>query len=55
MMTNVRELRHFHMACGLGGGAKGFNKATPRAGGLVGRPRGIGGVGVDAAVQGQAA
>ena len=48
-MTNVREIRHFHMACGLGGGAKGFNKATPRAGGLVGRMRCIGGVDVDAA------
>ncbi len=50
-MTNehVREIRHFHFACGLGGGAKGFNKASPRAGGLVGRMRCIGGVDVDAA------
>ncbi len=43
---NVREIRHFHMACGLGGGAKGFNMATPRAGGLVGKMRCIGGVDV---------
>lgn len=49
MTTNVREIRHFHMACGLGGGAKGFNKATPRAGGLVGKMRCIGGVDVDPA------
>lgn len=46
---NVREIRHFHMACGLGGGAKGFNMATPRAGGLVGKMRCIGGVDVDPA------
>lgn len=56
-MMNVRWLRHFHMAFGLGGGAKGFNKATPRAGGLVSCMRCIGGVAVDqgAAVQGLAA
>ena len=48
-MTNVREIRHFHMACGLGGGAKGFNLASPRAGGLVGKMRCIGGVDVDPA------
>lgn len=46
---NVREIRHFHMACGLGGGAKGFNMATPRAGVLVGKMRCIGGVDVDPA------
>lgn len=46
---NVREIRHFHLACGLGGGAKGFNMATPRAGGLVGKMRCIGGVDVDPA------
>jgi site-specific DNA-cytosine methylase len=46
---NVREIRHFHMACGLGGGAKGFNAASPRAAGLVGKMRCLGGVDVDAA------
>ena len=45
----VRETRPSHMACGLGGGAKGFNMATPRAGGLVGKMRCIGGVDVDPA------
>lgn len=46
---DVREIRHFHLFCGLGGGAKGFNKASPRVGNMVGRFRCIGGVDVDAA------
>ena len=29
---DVREIRHFHLFCGLGGGAKGFNKASPGSG-----------------------
>ena len=33
----VREIRHFHLFCGLGGGAKGFNKASPRVGNMVGK------------------
>ena len=45
---DVREIRHFHLFCGLGGGAKGFNKASPRVGNMVGRFRCIGGVDVDA-------
>lgn len=49
MNDKVREIRHFHLACGLGGGAKGFNAATSRAGGLVGKMRCIGGVDVDPA------
>jgi site-specific DNA-cytosine methylase len=49
MNDDVREIRHFHMACGLGGGAKGFNLASPRAGGLVGKMRCVGGVDVDPA------
>lgn len=44
-----REIRHFHLFCGLGGGAKGFNKATPRVGNLIGKFRCIGGIDVDAA------
>ncbi|OBS07855.1 hypothetical protein [Acidihalobacter prosperus] len=44
-----REMRHFHLFCGLGGGAKGFNQATPRVGNLEGRWRCIGGVDVDPA------
>lgn len=45
---DVREIRHFHLFCGLGGGAKGFNKASPRVGNMVGRFRCIGGIDVDA-------
>jgi site-specific DNA-cytosine methylase len=45
---DVREIRHFHLFCGLGGGAKGFNKASPRVGNMVGKFRCIGGVDVDA-------
>lgn len=44
----TREIRHFHLFCGLGGGAKGFNKANPRVGNLVGKMRCIGGIDVDA-------
>ena len=45
---DVREIRHFHLFCGLGGGAKGFNKASPRVGNMVGRFRCIGGIDVNA-------
>ena len=44
----VREIRHFHLFCGLGGGAKGFNKASPRVGNMVGKFRCLGGIDVDA-------
>ena len=44
-----REIRHFHLFCGLGGGAKGFNKAQPRIPGMQGQMRCIGGVDVDPA------
>jgi site-specific DNA-cytosine methylase len=47
-VIDVREIRHFHLFCGLGGGAKGFNKASPRVGNMVGKFRCIGGVDVDA-------
>ncbi|HJW25157.1 MAG TPA: hypothetical protein VJ576_09685 [Rhodocyclaceae bacterium] len=36
---DVREIRHFHLFCGLGGGAKGFNQAQPRVGNMVGKFR----------------
>lgn len=48
-MIDHREIRHFHLFCGLGGGAKGFNAAQPRVGNLQGKFRCIGGVNVDAA------
>ena len=47
-LDEVREIRHFHLFCGLGGGAKGFNKASPRVGNMVGKFRCIGGIDVDA-------
>jgi len=43
------EIRHFHAFVGLGGGAKGFNKANPRVGNTVAKFRCIGGVDVDGA------
>ena len=43
------ELRHFHLFCGLGGGARGFNEASPRVGNLAAKFRCIGGVDVDPA------
>jgi site-specific DNA-cytosine methylase len=42
----VREIRHFHLFCGLGGGAKGFNSASPRVGQLTGKFRCLGGIDV---------
>ena len=44
-----KEIRHFHLFCGLGGGAKGFNQATPRVGSIQARFRCIGGIDVDPA------
>lgn len=43
------EFRHFHLFCGLGGGAKGFNRGTARVGSLRARFRCIGGIDVDPA------
>lgn len=45
---DTREIRHFHLFCGLGGGAKGFNKASPRVGNMVGKFRCIGGIDINA-------
>ena len=46
---SAAEIRHFHFFVGLGGGAKGFNRANPRVGNLQGRFRCIGGIDVDPA------
>jgi site-specific DNA-cytosine methylase len=48
-VIDIREIRHFHLFCGLGGGAAGFNKASPRVGNMQGKFRCIGGVDVDPA------
>lgn len=45
----TREIRHFHLFCGLGGGARGFNNAHPRVGSVQARFRCLGGVDVDPA------
>ncbi|WP_252108799.1 MULTISPECIES: DNA cytosine methyltransferase [unclassified Halomonas] len=47
-MTETQEIRHFHLFCGLGGGAKGFNRGQARVGNMEARFRCIGGVDVDA-------
>lgn len=43
------EIRHFHLFCGLGGGARGFNRGQARVGTLHAWMRCIGGIDVDAA------
>ena len=47
--TELREVRHFHLFAGLGGGARGFNRSSARVGTLQAVFRCIGGVDVDAA------
>ena len=47
--TTVVDIKHFHMFCGLGGGAAGFNRANPRVGNMSGKFRCIGGVDSDPA------
>lgn len=46
-VTKIREIRHAHMFCGIGGGAKGFNKATPRVGNTQAKFVCVGGIDVD--------
>lgn len=48
-LTTTVEIRHFHLFAGLGGGAKGFNRAQPRVGNLQARFRCLGGIDVDPA------
>lgn len=45
----VREIRHGHLFCGIGGGAKGFNKGSARVGNLQAKFRCLGGIDNDAA------
>ena len=44
-----REIRHFHLFCGLGAGARGFNRGQARVGRLQAVFRCIGGIDVDPA------
>lgn len=48
-MTTKRTLYHFHFCCGLGGGAKGFNRARPRVGNVEAQWECLGGIDVDPA------
>lgn len=44
MNVITKEIRHAHIFCGLGGGAKGFNAGNARVGNLVAKFRCIGGI-----------
>jgi len=46
---SVAEVRHFHLFCGLGGGAAGFNQGQARVGSMQAEFRCIGGVDSDPA------
>jgi site-specific DNA-cytosine methylase len=48
-MTQHREITHFHLFAGLGGGAKGFNKGQARVGNVEARFRCLGGIDSDPA------
>lgn len=45
--TDERVIRHVHLACGIGVGARGFNLARPRVGTIRGRFECAGGIDVD--------
>ena len=45
--TIVRDIRHAHLFCGIGGGAIGFQKAKVRVGPMQGRFVCAGGIDVD--------
>lgn len=49
-MIIKRTLYHFHFCCGLGGGAKGFNRSRPRVGNVEAHWECLGGIDVDAGV-----
>ena len=51
MMTShyIREITNFHLFCGLGGGAKGFNRGRARVGNMEAKFRCLGGIDVDSA------
>lgn len=49
LKDDVREIRHFHLFGAIGGGARGFSRASARVGNMVAKFRCIGSVDVDAA------
>jgi site-specific DNA-cytosine methylase len=48
-VIDVREIRHAHLFCGLGGGARGMNRGHARVGSMEARFRCVGGIDVDPA------
>lgn len=46
---SILEIRHFHLFCGLGGGARGFNRGQARVGTMQAKFRCLGGIDVDPA------
>src|SRR4051794_9333014 len=48
-LTSTHNITHFHLFCGLGGGAKGFNKGQARVGTMEARFRCLGGIDNDPA------
>jgi site-specific DNA-cytosine methylase len=48
-LVEDREIRHFHLFCGLGGGAKGFNRGRAQVSNMRAKFRCIGGVDVSPA------
>ena len=49
VLPAYREILHAHLFAGLGGGARGFNRASARVGNLTASFRCLGGIDVDAA------
>lgn len=49
MLLETVKIRHAHMYCGLGGGAKGMNRGRAQVGNLQAQFECIGGIDVDAA------
>lgn len=47
-ITRIREIRHAHLFCGIGVGARGFNRASPRIRHVQGKFVCAGGIDVDA-------
>lgn len=48
-MPDYRTIKHFHLFCGLGGGARGFNRGNARVGNMIAKFRCLGGIDVDPA------
>lgn len=46
MQPIVHEVLHGHIFCGLGAGAKGFNRGKARVGNMIAKPRCVGGIDV---------